>query len=277
LSIGTLLTAFYMTRQVCYVFFGSYRGAVVPSVPLGSSLAVDEQSLSPSEKAGVPEVETSGHPVHARPVTPHESPPVMTWPLIILAVGSILVGFVGTPFWPWFHAFMEGHHAHFSATIPVQVLVIMLFSTVLVTLGIGAGWWLYGRQPTETAEQRDPIEVWNAGLFAVLRQRFLVDELYDASIVVFHRWLAWLSDWFDRLIWANVVRIISLIVLGLSLLDRLIDDLLINLGFNEGSESLRRSARYLSRFQNGQVHRYLRVLGLSITVLAFFFLWGCRP
>src|SRR5204862_3904850 len=99
---------------------------------------------------------------------------------------------------------------------------------------------------------------------------------YDATIVTSHRWLARISDFLDRFLWGGVVRAVSLVVLTLSWVERLADEFLINLGFNQGSESLRRSARYLSRFQNGQVHRYLRVLGLSLSVLAFFFLWGCR-
>ena len=42
---------------------------------------------------------------HATP--PHESPAVMTVPLVILAVFAVLLGFVGTPAWPWFQAFLE--------------------------------------------------------------------------------------------------------------------------------------------------------------------------
>src|SRR5206468_9828491 len=54
LATATLLTAFYMTRQVCYVFFGPYRGAAHPPMPFESPIAVDESSLSPGERAGVP-------------------------------------------------------------------------------------------------------------------------------------------------------------------------------------------------------------------------------
>ena len=39
---------------------------------------------------------------------PHESPAVMTVPLVILAVFAILLGFVGTPAWPWFDGFLNG-------------------------------------------------------------------------------------------------------------------------------------------------------------------------
>ena len=71
LVFGALLTAFYMTRQVCYVFFGYWRG-------------------------------------HE---TAHESPKVMTLPLAILAFFAIALGVIGTPAWPWFHAFLEGRAA----------------------------------------------------------------------------------------------------------------------------------------------------------------------
>jgi NADH-quinone oxidoreductase subunit L len=280
LSIATVLTAFYMTRQMCYVFFGNYRGAAHPPLPFASPVAVDEHSLSPGERAGVAGTESAkleehsvSHESHS--ITPHESPRVMTWPLIILAVCSIFIGFVGTPLWPWFHFFIEGQHVH-GGSLSTHVLEVMLLSTLLVAVGIGTGWWLYGRKPVETAEQPDVIQVWNADFFGLLRQRFLVDELYDASVVTGHRWAARISDLLDRFVWGGLVRAVTYVVLGLSWLDRLIDEFLINLGFDQGSESVRRSARYLSLFQNGQVQRYLRVLALSICVLAFFFLWGCR-
>ena len=74
LVFGALLTAFYMTRQVCYVFFGHWRG-------------------------------------HG---TAHESPRVMTVPLAILAFFAIALGVIGTPAWPWFRAFLENRTASFE-------------------------------------------------------------------------------------------------------------------------------------------------------------------
>ncbi|MGA8740065.1 MAG: NADH-quinone oxidoreductase subunit L, partial [Terracidiphilus sp.] len=61
LVFGALLTAFYMTRQVSYVFFGTWRG--------------------------------HGHA--------HESPRVMTMPLAILAFFAVTLAAIGTPAWPW--------------------------------------------------------------------------------------------------------------------------------------------------------------------------------
>jgi len=253
LALAALLTAFYMTRQVCYVFFGKYRGQGTYFQPEGS---------------------VATHSVTRR--EPHESAPVMTWPLIVLAVGSVLIGFLGTPLWPWFQSFIEGHEVRLVHGLSLHVLAVMGLSTALVAIGITAGWWLYGRQPIESAQQPDALDRWNPAFFGVIRRRFMVDEFYDATIVRLVSFLSRAADWFDRVVWGGIVRLVVWLVLGLSWIDRLIDEFIINLGFNKGSESFRESARYLSRFQNGRVQRYLRVLGLVLTVLAFFFLWGCR-
>src|SRR5213594_3141414 len=70
---GVVLTAIYMTRQMIYVFFGNRRAA--------SELATGE--VRP----------TGGHA--------HESPAVMTIPLIALAICAIVFGVELTPAWPW--------------------------------------------------------------------------------------------------------------------------------------------------------------------------------
>lgn len=246
LSIGTLFTAFYMTRQLCYVFFGSYRGA-------------------------------KGH-AH-EPVThtaePHESPTVMTWPLIILAACSILIGFLGTPLWPWFQSFIEGHRIEVSHGLSTEVLTMMLFSTLVVATGIAVAWLLYGRRPIQSAEQADIIQIWNPELFGLLQRRFLIDEIYDRTAVRGFHGFARLADRLDRFVWGGIVLAVSYLVLALAWVDRLIDEFVINLGFNQSAESVRRLARFLSLFQNGNVHRYLRVLAISLTILGLFFLWGC--
>ena len=73
---GVVLTALYMTRQMIYVFFGNRREA--------------------SEQA-------------------HESPSVMTVPLIVLAVCSIVLSVVLTPAWPWLHGYLTGERPHVRA------------------------------------------------------------------------------------------------------------------------------------------------------------------
>ncbi len=101
-AIGALLTAFYMTRQVYYVFFGERRVPAATVAPAEvAAHAVSAEEIEPVVSAGRPgEV---CEPAHA-----HESPGVMTGPLVILGIFAALLGFVGTPAWPWFQSFLEG-------------------------------------------------------------------------------------------------------------------------------------------------------------------------
>ena len=50
----------------------------------------------------------------------------------------------------------------------------------------------------------------------------------------------------------------------------------INLGFNQGCESMRDSSRILSKIQDGKVQHYLRYIGVALVVLALTLIWGCR-
>src|SRR5947208_2341922 len=88
---GVVLTALYMTRQVIYVFFGNRRAA--------------------AERA-------------------HESPRVMTMPLIVLALCAIFFSVVLTPAWPWLHGFLTGEPVHFDITHLIQPMLFV--SLVLV-------------------------------------------------------------------------------------------------------------------------------------------------
>ncbi len=233
---GAVLTAFYMTRQMFYVFFGERRD--------------------------------SAH-------TPHESPAVMTVPLIVLAAGTVLLSIFGTPIWPWFHGYLSGHAAHMQPVDP-GVLAIMLLSTALVALGITAGWWLYGRQKIARIEAPDALETFQPDIFTLLRNKFWIDELYDKSIVRLNRGLSRASDWLDEMIWGGAVALLSYLFIGIAWLDRFFDEYVVNLGFDKGCNSVRWSARFLSLFQNGQVQRYLRALGFGVALLVIIFIWGCR-
>ena len=247
---AAVLTAFYMMRQVVYVFFGSYRAAEVPPS------VVSEVS---SASLGLTEV--------------HESPWVMTFPLSLLAVGTVLLGVLGTPVWPWFHAFLSGHAAEFNPTVSLGVLLVMLFSIGLVTLGFGLAWRVYRREPIHSAFELDPLERWKPDWFAVLRGRFFIDELYEISFIRWHAGCARFGDWLDRQVWAGVSRSVSLALLALAWVGRLMDEFAVNLGFDQACEGVRSSSRWLSWLHTGQIQTYLRALSLGLAVLAFYLIW----
>ena len=208
--------------------------------------------------------------------TPHESPAVMTVPLIVLAAGTVLLSLIGTPAWPWFHSYLSGHAAHVQP-VNTGVLAVMLLSTALVALGITAGWWLYGRSRIANVEAPDALETLQPDIFTVLRNKFWIDDLYDKSIVRLNRGLSRASNWLDTMIWGGAVTLLSYLFLGIAWLNRFFDEYVVNLGFDKGCGSVRWSARFISFFQNGQVQRYLRALGFGVALLVIIFIWGCRP
>ena len=78
----------------------------------------------------------------------HESPPVMTWPLGILAFGAVFVGYLGLPEFAfpnliqrWLEPATQAvDFNHLSAGTD---WLLILLSVVMVTLGLGVGWWIY--------------------------------------------------------------------------------------------------------------------------------------
>ncbi len=234
---GALLTAFYMTRQVSYVFFGTWRG--------------------------------HGHA--------HESPAVMTLPLAILAFFAIVLGALGTPAWPWFRAFLEGHAAGFSfdGFHEPGLLALMATSSLVVFLGLGLGWWIYGNKSPQ-ADAPDAIERAAPPVWALLRDKFYIDELYGVTVIAFYTWWAKVADWLDRRVWGGAVTLVVLLFRGGAQLSRLSDVYFVNGGFDKGCEELANGGGLLARVQSGHVQRYLRLLALAVVLLAAILIWSSR-
>jgi NADH-quinone oxidoreductase subunit L len=252
-AIGVLLTAFYMTRQVYYVFFGESR-----------------------------EVGIKGREPHSADIavvmTSRESAPAMTIPLVILAAVSILIGLIGTPAWPWFTSFLDGQQARLDLTGFAEngVLPVMLSSTIIVFLGLGSGWWFYGRRPIESAEAPDALERLQPQIFNVLRNGFFIDKLYEATIIRFNTRCSRFCDWLDRRVWGGMVRIVTYLVLGVSRLNRSVDTFVVNPGFDQGCRNVTRGGQLLSRLQSGRTQDYLRIVGIAFAALVLFLIWGKR-
>jgi NADH-quinone oxidoreductase subunit L len=151
---AALLTAFYMFRLVSLTFEGSPR--------------YDE------------------HHVH-----PHEAPKTMTVPLIVLAVLSIVGGFVGIPAslggGNQFEHFLEPvfEQANAQLALPVSDSVtaeylLMIVSLLVAVGGILAARYVYLRR-TDIAEAAAKHF---APLYRLLFNKYYVDEVYDAAIVM---------------------------------------------------------------------------------------------
>ena len=238
LVFGALLTAFYMTRQVAYVFFGTWRG---------------------------------GKPAH-------ESPAIMTVPLAILAFFAIALGAIGTPAWPWFRAFLDGRAAGFDmhGFAEPGLLTLMLTSSIVVIGGLVLGSMIYGRRPLGS-EEPDRLEQGAPVVWGWLRDRLYVDELYGVTVIAFYGWWALVSDWLDRSVWGGAVAAVAWIFGLWARLNRFLDTNVVDGGFDKGCEELNVGGGLLARVQSGRVQTYLRILALSVVMLAAILIWSGRP
>jgi NADH-quinone oxidoreductase subunit L len=159
-----------------------------------------------------------------------ESPRVMTLPLLALAVPSLLAGFWSIP-----GAYGE-HLGHLELE---HTTLAMIASLVAVVVGLLLAIRLYGGVKT------DPLPEKLGQLATLLRQRFYLDELYQATVIRWNDLLATVADLIDRWVIAGVV------VRGV-----------------HGTTEL--VGRALRLAQSGNLHTYAVLLVLGVAVVLYF-------
>lgn len=209
-AAGAFLTAFYMFRAVFLTFYGESR--------------IDSR------------------------IHPHESPPVMTIPLIILAIFSLIGGWVGLPLIEGGNRFKEFlspvipveegiHHA------PVFEIVMMIVSMGIALIGILLAWQFYLRNRNLPVQLAHRFK----GLYTLVYNKYYIDELYNALFVQpLKEGSTVLWHYFD---------------------DRVID------GIVNGAGVLVRSfGSILRRIQSGYLQGYALYILLGVVVVIFYFL-----
>jgi len=127
------------------------------------------------------------HKVH-----PHESPKVMTVPLIILAVLAAIGGFIGIPeifsgeHGNLFHSWLapvfktaEMKLMHFGGHSHFEELLLMIISVVAAAGAIFYARYMYLKKPEVAAKTSSKFK----GIYNVLLNKYFLDETYEASIV----------------------------------------------------------------------------------------------
>ncbi|HJR19858.1 MAG TPA: NADH-quinone oxidoreductase subunit L [Actinomycetota bacterium] len=223
--LTAFLTAFYMSRAVHLTFEGTYRG--------------------------------KGHP--------HESPPAMTGPLVILAVLSVVAGFAGIPGWQsGFGAWVGvGGETH----VPSADFVLILVSVAVAVGGIALGRRMYMPAPA-----REPLE--RMGFFyRLLQRKYYLDDLYWVAIV------RPIRDLFSRAMnWVNQ-NVIDGLVNGTAAGARVsaqgiykyVDQKVIDGAVNGAGISTRKTGGLLKYLQGGDVQRYAAYLFAGVAIFAFLF------
>jgi NADH-quinone oxidoreductase subunit L len=232
---GVVLTALYMTRQMMYVFFGNRRSAAE----------------------------------HA-----HESPRVMTMPLIVLAIGTVFLSVVLTSAWPWLHGYLTDEPVHFDIADLIQPMLFI--SLVVVGAGIALGIWFYrkaGAQDGNRPAEIDPLEYSQPGLFRFLANKMWIDEVYSRTIIALASASARLSDWMDRYFWDGLVRGFGAIGQQFGIFTADVDERGINAGVDETTVGARGLGRLLSGAHSGQIQIYLGVVAVGMLALLLLYAW----
>jgi NADH-quinone oxidoreductase subunit L len=201
--ITSLLTATYMFRLVFLTFFGQRRhDAPAPEHPEEEEPAAHgahaTHAQAPAAAAGhADDHHGQGHSsTHGDHL--HDAPPAMALALIVLAIGSVVAGYIGLPHalgghnslgeWlsPAFHAVnaaggaareaAEGGAAEGGESLE---LTLMFVSSVIALIGVGIGWFIWNKR----RDIADSMARSFSGLHRLLLNKYYVDELYDAAIV----------------------------------------------------------------------------------------------
>lgn len=209
--IGTIvagLTAFYSFRIIFLAFHGGFRGT------------------------------------HEQLHHLHESPKVMTIPLVILAIGAVVAGYAGVPQilggGNWIAHFFEPvlGHPHVKGT-HAEELMVMGISVIVAFCGIFISWIFYSLKP----EIPKILATLFKGIYKTLWNKYYVDEFYDLLIVRPTKWIA------------------SSILVGVT------DGKIIEGIVNGIPEAIRNLGERLRRLQSGYLQHYAISMAIGIFVI----------
>jgi NADH-quinone oxidoreductase subunit L len=124
----------------------------------------------------------------------HESPAVMSLPLVVLAVFAVVGGYIGITniYGSQFAADHENLSVAQQALEPLHNIFPMLCGIGAVAVGLIAAFVLYGKTAT------DPLPAKLGKLATAMKNRFYFDEFYEATFIRAHDFIAAVCDWIDR-------------------------------------------------------------------------------
>jgi NADH-quinone oxidoreductase subunit L len=226
----SLLTAVYMFRLVFLAFHGPSRAASAPQA-------------GPSRSAA--------HVAHGGAHL-HDAPPAMALALIVLAVGSVVAGYVGFPAalggGNWFEHFLEpsfGVHAAEETAEHGPEGLLMIVSSVVAGVGIGVAVYFF----LKNRAAADRLASRAGSLRQLLLNKYYVDEVYDAAIV-------------------QPIRIASEDGLW-----KVVDVRVIDGAVNGVGETVGGSGELLRRLQSGSVRTYAASLLFGVVFILGYYLW----
>jgi NADH-quinone oxidoreductase subunit L len=157
---GVYLTALYVGRMMIMTFAGEYRGG----------MQAEDEEHEGDAHAG------------AHHLAPHESPSLMTVPLLVLAVLAFAAGFLNVPGFHWLGDILEGWLPHETEELLTHTdfkLWIAVTSVAIGLAGLGTAWAIYQAKMLDAARIRSFLQP----LPQLLDNRYYLDYLYETVFV----------------------------------------------------------------------------------------------
>ena len=256
-AVTSLLTAIYMFRLVFLTFHGERRQAGAPSEHAEEGEPV---AHVPAAAHGHGHGGDAAHTAPGHGHAPHDAPPSMAIPLIVLAIGSIVAGYIGVPHalggnnWieQFLHPSFELTAQHGAATgAEVHVgdagleLLLMAISSGIALAGIGIAAFFWLKRPDIPAALARRL----GAVYRLLLNKYYVDELYDALFV-------------------QPIKQISTFVLW-----KRIDAGLVDGAVNGVGGLVTGTSSALRRVQTGSIRTYAAALLTGAVVIVGWYLW----
>lgn len=215
------ITAFYMFRMYFSTFEGEFRGnleSARETIKLeklqAMGLSMGPGAMNSQELTMAADDHGEGHDDHDHHHSefPHESPLTMTLPLLILAVPSLLIGLVGTPFANYFEAFIHapGEVVEMAGEVDLPEFLIMGGSSVgiaLIGITLASLMYLRGKiNPTAIASKI-------SSLYQLSKNKWYIDDIYNVLFVQGSRRLARQVLEVDAKVVDGVVNLTGLVTL----------------------------------------------------------------
>ncbi len=190
--LGVFITAFYSFRLVFMTFHGAERFASAAHADHGhdhgAQAAAAHASHGAHDAHGSDSAGHDDHHGHHGPITPHESPWVVTLPLILLAIPSLVIGWLTIGpvlFGGYFGNAILVEEAHdvlgemakeFHGPVGFIVHALKHPPVYLALAGVAAAWFLYIKRP----DLPPKIAARFNALYQLLAHKFYFDEAYQA-------------------------------------------------------------------------------------------------
>jgi NADH-quinone oxidoreductase subunit L len=182
----------------------------------------------------------------------HESPSVMLFPLTILAIFSVIGGWIGTPWWDKFDHFLEPvlKNTHHEMTMGSEIS-LMFIALLMAAAGIYIAYQFHFKKAELAAQLLEQKPVL-ARVHQILFRKYYVDEIYDA---IFVRPILFFAD---------------------RILFRIVDVNMIDALVNDTAMFLRNAGGFFRGFQTGDARTYAAAILVGTLGLLVYFVWMVR-